>query len=230
MSPDELFETALGILHLQERQRIALFARRDPFERFISCLVYLPRDRLTTELRLRIQEILAEAYHGKLSAFYTQVTDDKLARLHIVIDTTPGAIPDVDQTELEARLVEVGRSWTDHLQEALIEAHGEEQGLVLLRRYANAFPLSYRERFPAAGRGARHPACRGGAGPAADRHQSLPADRIAGQRAPPQALCRRPGADPLRCAADPGAYGAQGADRDPLPPPARRIRRQHLGP
>ena len=149
MSPDELFETALGILHLQERQRIALFVRRDPFERFISCLVYLPRDRLTTELRLRIQEILAEAYHGKLSAFYTQVTDDKLARLHIVIDTTPGAIPDVDQTELEARLVEVGRSWTDHLQEALIEAHGEEQGLVLLRRYANAFPLSYRERFPA---------------------------------------------------------------------------------
>ena len=149
MSPDELFETALGILHLQERQRIALFVRRDPFERFISCLVYLPRDRLTTELRLRIQEILAEAYHGKLSAFYTQVTDDKLARLHIVIDTTPGAIPDVDQAELEARLVEVGRSWTDHLQEALIETHGEEQGLVLLRRYANAFPLSYRERFPA---------------------------------------------------------------------------------
>ena len=93
MSPDELFETALGILHLQERQRIALFVRRDPFERFISCLVYLPRDRLTTELRLRIQEILAEAYHGKLSAFYTQVTDDKLARLHIVIDTTPGRHP-----------------------------------------------------------------------------------------------------------------------------------------
>ena len=130
MSADELFETALGILHLQERQRIALFTRRDPFERFISCLVFLPRDRLTTELRRRMQHILAEAYHGKLGAFYTQVTDDKLARLHIVIETTPNAIPDVDQAELEARLVEVGRSWTDYLQEALIEAHGEEHGLV----------------------------------------------------------------------------------------------------
>jgi glutamate dehydrogenase len=149
MSPDELFDTAVGIVHLQERQRIALFTRRDPFERFVSCLVFLPRDRLNTELRLRMQDILAGAYGGKLGAFYTQVTDDKLARLHIVIETTPGAIPDVDQGEIEARLVEVGRSWTDRLQEALIEAHGEERGLTMLRRYANAFPLSYRERFPA---------------------------------------------------------------------------------
>jgi glutamate dehydrogenase len=149
MSPDELFETALGILHLQERQRIALFARRDPFGRFVSCLVFLPRDRLTTELRLRMQDVLAKAYEGKVSAFYTQVTDANLARLHIVVDTTPGAIPEVDAAEVEARLTEVGRSWTDHLQEALIEAHGEERGLLLLRRYAAAFPVSYRELFAA---------------------------------------------------------------------------------
>jgi glutamate dehydrogenase len=149
MSPDELFETALGILHLQERQRIALFSRRDPFERFVSCLVYLPRDRLTTELRLRMQDILAQAYGGKVSAFYTQVTDASLARLHIVIETTPGAIPDADQADLEARLVEAGRSWTDRFEEALIDVHGEERGLGKFRRYASAFPLGYRERFPA---------------------------------------------------------------------------------
>ncbi len=149
MSPDELFETALGILHLQERQRIALFTRRDPFERFVSCLVYLPRDRLTTELRLHLQDILAQAYGGKVGAFYTQVTDANLARLHIVIETTPGAIPEVDLTDLEAQLVEAGRSWTDHLQEALVEAQGEERGLVKFRRYASAFPIGYRERFPA---------------------------------------------------------------------------------
>ena len=209
MSPDELFETALGILHLQERQRIALFVRRDPFERFVSCLVYLPRDRLTTELRLRIQEILAEAYHGKLSAFYTQVTDDKLARLHIVIDTTPGAIPDVDQTELEARLVEVGRSWTDHLQEALIEAHGEEQGLVLLRRYANAFPLELSRALSR-----RKPPCSTSSMP----RRRWPSGRSAINlyrpiESPAHELRLKlyvagQAADPLRCAADPGAYGA----------------------
>jgi glutamate dehydrogenase len=149
MSPDELFETALGILHLQERQRIALFTRRDPFERFVSCLVYLPRDRLTTELRVRLQDILARAYGGKIAAFHTQVTDASLARLHIVIETMPGAIPEVDQADLESELVEAGRSWTDHLQEALVEAYGEERGLVRFRRYAAAFPLGYRERFSA---------------------------------------------------------------------------------
>ncbi len=136
MSPDELFETALGILHLQERQRIALFARRDPFERFISCLVYLPRDRGSPPSSGRAsRKSLAEAYHGKLSAFYTQVTDDKLARLHISSSTPRRApFPMSIRRELEVRLVEVGRSWSDHLQEALIEAHGEEQGPVLLRR------------------------------------------------------------------------------------------------
>jgi len=149
MSADELYETALGVLRLQERQRIALFTRRDPFERFVSCLVFLPKDRLTTELRLRIQGILAKAHGGKIAAFHTQVTDDNLARLHIVIETTPGAIPEVDLPDLEARLVEAGRSWTDRLQEALVEARGEEKGLAMLRRYANAFPLGYRERFDA---------------------------------------------------------------------------------
>ena len=72
-SEDELFETALGILHLQERQRIALFMRRDPFERFVSCLVYVPRDRYNTELRVRFGAILAQAFNGEVAAFYTQL-------------------------------------------------------------------------------------------------------------------------------------------------------------
>src|SRR5262249_745990 len=141
MSADELFDTALGILHLQERQRIALFARRDPFGRFVSCLVYLPRDRLNTELRHRMQDILVRAHHGNVAASHTQVTDASLARIQIVVDTTPGAVPEIDYGEVEAQLVEAGRSWSDHLQEALIEARGEERGLALLRRYAAAFPL-----------------------------------------------------------------------------------------
>ena len=53
ITEDELYDTAIGILNLQERQRIALFVRRDPLERFVSCLVFVPRDRYDTQLRQR---------------------------------------------------------------------------------------------------------------------------------------------------------------------------------
>jgi glutamate dehydrogenase len=149
ISDDELFDIALGILHLQERQRIALFVRRDPFERFVSCMVYIPRDRYTTELRQRIQAILERAWNGRVTAYYTQMSDAPLGRLHVILSTRPGAVPAVDVAELEARLVEAGRSWTDQLQDALLEALGEAQGLAALRRFGNAFPVSYRERFTA---------------------------------------------------------------------------------
>ncbi len=149
ISENELYETALGILHLQERQRIALFTRRDPFERFVSCLVYVPRDRYSTDLRLRIQDILARAYNGTVSAYFTHMTDAALSRLQVIIATKRGAIPDVDPEDIELRLVEAGRSWADQLQEALVEAKGEEQGFALLRRYVDAFPAGYRERFSA---------------------------------------------------------------------------------
>jgi glutamate dehydrogenase len=147
ISEDELLEMALGILHLQERQRIALFVRHDHFERFVSCLVFVPRDRYDTALRRRLQAILAEGYGGDVSAFTTHLSDAALARLHVIIKTTPGKVPEVDLETLEARLVEAGRSWADRLQQALVEAHGEEQGLRLLQRYAQAFPANYVEHF-----------------------------------------------------------------------------------
>ncbi len=149
ISDEELFDIALGILHLQERQRIALFVRRDPFERFVSCMVYIPRDRYTTELRQRIQGILERAWNGRMTAYYTHMTDAPLGRLHVIIATTPGHIPAVEVADVEARLVEAGRSWADQLQDALLEAKGEAHGLAALRRFADAFPLSYRERFSA---------------------------------------------------------------------------------
>jgi glutamate dehydrogenase len=149
ITEDELFEIALGILHLQDRQRVALFVRRDPFERFVTCLVYLPRERYDNELRVRLEAILARAFAGRVTGFGTQMTDAPLGRLQLTIETTPGAIPDIDLGELEQKLVEAARSWTDLLREALIEAKGEERGLALLRRYGEAFPVAYRERFNA---------------------------------------------------------------------------------
>jgi len=147
ISEDDLFRIARGILHLQERQRVALFARLDPFGRFASCLVYTPRDRYDTALRLRFQAILEAAYEGEVTAFYTRVTDAPHARLHFIVKTTPGAVPDVDHDLLEERLVEAGRSWEDRLRAALLEARGEQAGMRAFRRFGTGFPVAYRDHF-----------------------------------------------------------------------------------
>lgn len=138
---------ALGILHLQERQRVALFARMDEFERFVSCLVFVPRDRYDTALRLAVQDILEKAFGGVMTAYYTQVVDSPLARLHFIIRTTPYNLPPFDLREVEARLADAARQWSDHLESALFQAKGEEAGARLFRRYGHAFPSFYRERF-----------------------------------------------------------------------------------
>jgi glutamate dehydrogenase len=144
-----LFDTALGILRLQERQRVAIFLRRDEFERFVSILVFIPRDRFDTRLRLQVQGLVEEAFAGKMSGWYTQVGDSPLARLHLIVKTRPGVVPQIDPPALEARLADLARSWVDRLQEGLVERYGEDRGLTLYRRWGASFPLSYREATPA---------------------------------------------------------------------------------
>ncbi|MDA0306843.1 MAG: NAD-glutamate dehydrogenase [Proteobacteria bacterium] len=147
VSDDDLLKTSLGILHLQDRQRVALFLRRDDFERFISCMIFVPRDRYTTVLRRTFQDILSGAFAGEVATHYAQLGESPLARLHLIIRTTPGKIPAYDIHELEARLLEAARSWTDSLSDALVAARGEEKGRGLLDRYADAFGPGYREDY-----------------------------------------------------------------------------------
>jgi glutamate dehydrogenase len=143
---DELYDNALGILRLQERRRVALFVRRDLFERFVSCLVFVPSDRYDTDLRHRMAAILEEAYAGSLASFHTQVGDEPLARVHFIIKTTPGAVPKVRPEEIEARLAEAARTWQEDLARNLVEGSQDAvRGEELARRYAGAFPTAYRE-------------------------------------------------------------------------------------
>ena len=139
---------ALGVLRLQDRQRIALFVRKDPFERFVSCFVYVPRDRYNTELRLRFQKILEASFAGEAAAFSSHFGEETaLVRLHIIIRTNPGQIPAYSIPDITAQLAEAGRTFSDRLKDALIASEGEDRGLVAWRRYADAFSGAYRERF-----------------------------------------------------------------------------------
>ncbi|HWB56906.1 MAG TPA: NAD-glutamate dehydrogenase [Gaiellaceae bacterium] len=147
ISDDDLFEIAMGILHLGERPRVRLFLRRDTYGRFLSCLVFVPRERFNTQVRHAIQDILVDEFGGVSVDYNVRLSESVLARLHYVVYTRPGSAHEVDVREIEARLVEAARSWADDLAGALVEQCGEERGTELFARYGEAFPAAYREDF-----------------------------------------------------------------------------------
>ncbi|MFN8851264.1 MAG: NAD-glutamate dehydrogenase [Inhella sp.] len=145
----ELHDTAMGILALGDRQRLRLFLRRDPFDRFISCLVYVPRESFGTELRMRIHDILMHAFAGLSSEFDVSLGETALARIHFYIRTTPGAVPPFERKDLEQKLAQAARRWSDQLRDALTEAEGEARGLLLFKTWEASMPADYRARVPA---------------------------------------------------------------------------------
>jgi len=149
-SEDELYDISTAILALQERQRVRLLIRRDPYRRFYSCLVYLPRERFNTQVRMRIQNILRDALAAVSIDFTVFLSESVLARIHFVVHTDPGHVPDYDLATLEVRIRDATRSWEDELHSALLQELGEARGNQLFTRYRGAFPASYSEDYPAA--------------------------------------------------------------------------------
>src|SRR3954451_13980672 len=155
VTADELLPVALAVLHLQERRQTRLFLRREPTGRFWSALVYLPRDRYTTEVRLAMQELLLERLGGTAIEYTAWSTESVLTRLHFVVRLPMGRRgspkgPKVDGDALQAELSAVARSWTDELADALHKKHAAADVERLLARVADAFPASYQEDFAAA--------------------------------------------------------------------------------
>ena len=145
---EELYETSLNILRLQERQRIALFMRKDTFGRYISCLVYVPRDRFESKLREQISIILEHELNGECLNFYTTMDDSMFARIMFNIKIKQNDPPDYNQDEIEQKLQEVGKTWPEHLLSTLREDddhRSDAKALVL--RYGEAFPVSYTLRY-----------------------------------------------------------------------------------
>ena len=144
-SEDELSEQAMGILVNGYRKRTRLFVRSDRYGRFLSCLVYVPRENYSAEVRERTQQILMQAFNGISSEFTLHLSDSALARVLITVRTKPGSVPDFDVREIEKRIVKAARRWEDDLHDALVARLGEERGNQLYRRFGDAFPAGYRE-------------------------------------------------------------------------------------
>jgi glutamate dehydrogenase len=141
---DTLYQFALAILQLDERPRVRVLPRPDKSDRFVSVLVYVPRERYSGQARIRIGAYLAEVFKGRVSAYYPYIHDAPLTRVHFIIGRDGGPTPDPDRATLEQRVGEIVRSWTDALADALAQAHGAARGQALHARYRDAFSEAYR--------------------------------------------------------------------------------------
>ncbi|PQA86518.1 NAD-glutamate dehydrogenase [Hyphococcus luteus] len=146
---DTLTEMALGILRLYKRPRVKLFLRRDRFDRFVSALLYVPRDRFNSDIRERAADLLAESFDGKVMSFAPFFGDAALVRVHFIIGIKPGAPQGPGVQELTRQMREICRTWTDGLLEAMREAHDGATPAALYAKYEKAFDAGYRERTPA---------------------------------------------------------------------------------
>ncbi|KUJ73428.1 hypothetical protein AVO45_15200 [Ruegeria marisrubri] len=144
-SEAQLLENAVGVLHLATRPRTRLFPRPDRFGRFVSCIVYVPRERYNTEIRIRIGNILCDALDGRVASWEPSFRTEGLARIHFVIAMSGGRIPDYDAAAIEAEVATAVRSWSDMLLETLTDRCGEAEGARLHARYGKGFSASYRD-------------------------------------------------------------------------------------
>lgn len=153
---DELFqigvptlrEHAAAILALGERPRVRALFRVDQFDRFVSVLVFVPRDRYDSNVRERIGAFLKTAFDGRLSAYYPSFPEGGLARVHFIVGRSGGKTPVVEAAEIEAGIRAIVRTWEDALTDAAADSgpeSGVDDALVAL---ANRLPQSYRNSFP----------------------------------------------------------------------------------
>ncbi|MEO8969962.1 MAG: NAD-glutamate dehydrogenase [Solirubrobacteraceae bacterium] len=143
ITDDKLFAISMGIVALSERQRVRLFVRSDPYNRFVSCLVFVPRDRFNTDNRERIASVLSDAFDATEIDWALRLSESTLVRIHYIVRCS-AAEGGHDVAEIERRIADVTRPWTGDLADALREVHGEERGTALFRRYRAAFPIAYR--------------------------------------------------------------------------------------
>lgn len=142
---DELAQTAIGILNLQERSRTRLFLRRDRYGRFFSVLAFIPRDRFNTQVRKRIEAMLRTELKAERLDTSSRLGESNLAQLHIVVRPKKRAKKSVDVAAIENKLIEIVRNWHDDLTDALVIRHGESKGLSMAKRFGQALPAGYIE-------------------------------------------------------------------------------------
>ncbi|WP_338828793.1 NAD-glutamate dehydrogenase [Bradyrhizobium sp. 27S5] len=146
---DTLYNFVMEILILYERPRVRALARVDKFDRFVSILTFIPRDKYDTDVRTRVGAFLAQVYKGTLSASYVSFPEGALVRVHYIIGRYDGKTPVVERATLEAGISAIAATWADKLKAALTASTDGMRARMLTTRYAQAFSGGYTEVFGA---------------------------------------------------------------------------------
>jgi glutamate dehydrogenase len=146
----DLAAIAAGVHLSSERRQTRLFVRRDVYGRYVSCLVYLPRDRYTTPARLAVQDILQRAFGASQVDYSAQVGESAIAKLHVVLRAERGDhLSDADPASLEREIAAAVRSWDDDLAVEAARALGAQRGRELVNQLGGAVPATYKADVPA---------------------------------------------------------------------------------
>jgi len=146
---EELYQVAVKIAQINERDQVRLFMRKGPFGKFVSCVLYVPRDLFSSDVRAKVQHIISDAIGASEQEFTTYFSDSILARVHLVFKVGENGAADYDVRRLEKKIIDVVRSWEDHLSDSLIDDLGEAKGVSYFSQFRNAFSHGYRENFDA---------------------------------------------------------------------------------
>jgi glutamate dehydrogenase len=144
---DTLYRFALAILQLDEHPRVRVLARRDRFDRFVSVLVYVPRENYDSQIRAKIGEYLAAVFLGRVSAFYPFFPEGPLVRVHFIIGRSGGTTPEIERTALEDAVAAIVRNWADAFYEDLTLVYPPEKARGLFARYREAFSEGFHEAY-----------------------------------------------------------------------------------
>src|SRR2546430_8863902 len=144
---DTLYNFVMEILILYERPRVRTLARVDKFDRFVSILTFIPREKYDTDVRTRVGAFLAQAYKGTLSASYVSFPEGALARVHYIIGRYEGETPVIARATLESEISTIAATWGDKLKAALATTTDGMRARMLANRYARAFAGGYTEAF-----------------------------------------------------------------------------------
>ena len=146
--PEQLEELTLTAMSLADRPRPALVLVRSALGRHLFAFCWLPRDDLTTARRVAIGEMVGDAAGGAVLNWSIAMEDSAVALIRYTVDIrNGGTVPET--APLQARLERMVRGWAPAVEAALSAQVGPARAARLALRYANAFPMGYRNAFPA---------------------------------------------------------------------------------